>query len=133
MFTLAELAQLVADADELAAAGDDVGRQYVSVLKDVPTAETAAAVEAHGTDLERAYVRGRAVHLLVPAGTTGGPVGAVAVEKLLGVATNRNVTVMRAVAARWCGWTVANSVNQPLKPVTEHPSEHRYRSVSVRA
>lgn len=104
VFTPAELAAVVADADELAAAraeDDAVGQQYVSVLKHVPSAEASAAVEAMGTAGERAHVRGRAVHLLIGESYHGARLSNATVEKLLGVATNRNVTVMRAIAAKF--------------------------------
>ncbi len=102
VLTLAELAQVVADADELAAARTDVGQQYVSVLKHQPSAADAAKIEAAGTPGAHAYVRGRAVHLLLGKSYHAAPLSNATVEKVLGVATNRNVTVMRAIVAKWC-------------------------------
>ena len=99
VFTPAEIRQVALDADELGAGHE--GRHYVSVLKEEPSAAARAAVEAAGNEHEQAVVRGRAVHLLIgPAYHTASLTNAL-VEKHLGVATNRNVTVIRAVAERW--------------------------------
>lgn len=100
-FTPAELRGVAADAAELGEGHD--GRQYVSLLKEEPDEAARHAVEAAGSDGERAVVRGRAVHLLLgPAYHTATLTNA-AVEQHLGTATNRNVTVVRALAEKWGG------------------------------
>ena len=97
--TPAELRAIGDDVEELGAGHD--GRHYVSLLKQEPTVAGRRALEAAGSDGERAVVRGRAVHLLLgPAYHTATLTNA-AVEKHLGVATNRNATVVRALAERW--------------------------------
>ncbi len=98
VFTPAELRQIAADADELAAGG----RHYVSLLKDKPTAAATKLIEAAGGDGERAVVRGRAVHLLIDGDYHSASLTNAQVEKALGVATNRNVTVIRALVGKWC-------------------------------
>ncbi|MCD4527025.1 DUF1697 domain-containing protein [Nocardioides sp. cx-173] len=100
LFTPAELRRVADDADRLAA--DHAGRHYVSLLKDEPSAATARVLEERSTEQERVHVEGRAVHLLVGQSYLGASTNNVAVERLLGVATNRNVTVIRALREKWC-------------------------------
>ncbi len=47
-------------------------------------------------------VRGRAVHLLLGEEYHTARLTNAEVEKAMGVATNRNVTVLRALVAKWC-------------------------------
>ncbi len=99
-FTCAELRAVRDDADWL---GDGhTGRHYVSFLKEEPTPALARSMEARGSDGERVHVRGRAVHLLVGDDYRGARIDNAAVERLLGPATNRNVTVLRALVTKWC-------------------------------
>ena len=98
-FTPAEIRAIADDADGLQAPG----RHYVSLLKQPPTAEGTRTIEAAGKDGERAVVRDRAVHLLLGENYHEATLENSAVEKALGVATNRNITVIRALAAKWCG------------------------------
>lgn len=100
VFTLPELREIADDVEELGEGHD--GRHYVSLLKDEPTAAGRRALEQAGSDGERAVVRGRAVHLLLrgPAYRTASLTNAT-VEKHVGVATNRNATVIRTLAERW--------------------------------
>ena len=101
VFTPAELRQIAADADEVGAGHE--GRHYVSLLKEEPTAQGRELIEAAGRHDERAVVRGRAVHLLLGDHYHTATVGNDVVEKHLGVATNRNVTVIRTLAEKWGG------------------------------
>ena len=117
VFTVAELKQIAQDAEVIAAhvdlepptgpsTGPQTGppierRHYVSLLKDEPTTESAALIETLSTDQDRAIVKGRAVHLLLQTAYHSTPLGNAHVEKVLGVATNRNLTVVRALATRW--------------------------------
>jgi uncharacterized protein (DUF1697 family) len=100
VFTRAELCEIAADAERFADGHE--GRHYVSLLKERPTAAQVAAVEAVGTAGEVARVGGRAVHLLLGANYHEARLTNAMVEKHLGVATNRNLTVIRALAERWC-------------------------------
>jgi uncharacterized protein (DUF1697 family) len=93
--------ELRAIADEAASFGHG-GRHYVSLLKDVPSAAAVKSLEAAGTADEVARVGGRAVHLLLGANYHEARLTNAAVEKHLGVATNRNLTVIEALAERWC-------------------------------
>jgi uncharacterized protein (DUF1697 family) len=99
VLTPKELSEVVADAERFAEG--HAGRHYVSLLKEVPTAEQVAAVEAAGADGEVARVGGRAVHLLLGENYHEARLTNAVVEKHLGVATNRNVTVIRALAEKW--------------------------------
>ena len=101
VLTPAELAQVARDADELAAEHPPQHGHYVSLLKDRPSAAAAERMQAHGHPDETAVVRGRAVHLLYDKPYHEAKVSNALVEKLLGVATNRNVKVVRALAEKW--------------------------------
>lgn len=103
VFTPAELCQIAADADELGHRLGHDGRHYVSLLKDTPTAAATKVIEAAGSDGERAVVRGRAVHLLIDGDYHSASLTNAQVEKALGIATNRNITVIRALVEKWCG------------------------------
>ncbi len=90
-------------ADEAAEVGDGhPGTHYVSLLKTEPSAALAARVEALATGGDVARVRGRAVHLLITDPYHRARLTNAEVEKELGVATNRNLTVLRAIADKWC-------------------------------
>jgi uncharacterized protein (DUF1697 family) len=102
VFTQAELRQIAADAAELSASHPGLARHYVYLLKTEPTPEAVAAVEATASDAGEMIVRGRAAHALLGPGYTAGTVDPLAAAKLLGVATNRNHTVLAALADRWC-------------------------------
>lgn len=102
-FTAAELAQIAAQARDLDASAPDLERHYIYLLKDHPEPARVAALEgkAHGSD--RAFVQGRAAHVLFGPGYQAGKVDPFAVEKTLGVvATNRNRNVVCTLAEKWC-------------------------------
>ena len=102
-FSPDEICAVADDADELATAREIEGRHYVSLLKEAPTQAGTKTIESAGVNGERAVVRGRAVHLLLGDTYRDAGLGNATVEKALGVATNRNVTVIRAIAEKWCG------------------------------
>lgn len=100
-FTPTDLCAVAAEAEGFARGHD--GRHYVSLLKSEPSAAARKALEGSARDGERVHVSGRAVHLLLgPDYHTAGLTNA-AVEKHLGVATNRNLNVIRTLAERWGG------------------------------
>lgn len=96
-----ELRDVVADADRIGAG--HAGVHTVSLLKADPDPEAVRRLEAPGRAGETARVVGRAVHLLLPVDVHTARLGNAVVERHLGVATNRNVRVLRAVRERWCG------------------------------
>jgi uncharacterized protein (DUF1697 family) len=77
------------------------GRHYVSLLKEAPTEAAVRKLEQSITTDEVAEVGGRAVHLLLGDSYQQATLTNAAVEKHLGVATNRNLTVIRALAEKW--------------------------------
>ena len=100
VFTQAELREIADDAERFAEGY--AGRHYVSLLKTEPSAALAADLEARSTDQERVHVSGRAVHLLLGESYHEATLSNATVEKSLGVATNRNLTVVRALVQKWC-------------------------------
>lgn len=105
VLTPTELTRIAADAEELAAESADLGMQYVSLLKDPPTAAQVHEIEQVEYDGERLVVRGRGAHLLMAKRDSyhQARLSNAYVEKRLGVSTNRNVTVIRTLAEKWGG------------------------------
>ena len=97
-FTPDELAAIAADAKRFA--GGHEGNHYVSLLKQEPSEEALEALAAAAAG-GVAKVGGRAVHLLISDAYHQATLTNTQVEKHLGVATNRNVTVVRTLAERW--------------------------------
>ena len=73
----------------------------MSLLKEKPTAAAVRKLEEmdHGADL--AVVHGRGAHLLVVEPSARQRLSNALVEKTLGVATNRNLKVITALAEKW--------------------------------
>lgn len=102
VLTPAEMHAVVATADAIdAERGSDVGH-HVAFLKHEPTAGAVAALEAVVRPGERAVVAGRAVHLLLGPEYHRAHLSNTVVERHLGTATARRVTVVREVVRRWC-------------------------------
>ena len=93
--------ELLEIAEHAESFGHD-GRHYVSLLKEPPTEAAIRKIEETATADEVAKVGGRAVHLLLGGSYHEAKLTNAAVEKHLGVATNRNVTVLRALVEKWC-------------------------------
>ncbi len=100
VFTQAEIREIVAEADRLTT--DQGTNHYVSLLKDRPSAVAAKRFEDLGDDDNLVRVRGRAVHLMMNDPYHQARLSNVVVERELGVATNRNLRVIRTVAEKWC-------------------------------
>ena len=98
-FTPSEITAIAGEATEFAK--DHDGVHYVSLLKDEPTAELIGKIEAAGQGAESARVGGRAVHLMLGANYHEAKLSNSTVEKVMGVATNRNLKVIRTVAEKW--------------------------------
>jgi uncharacterized protein (DUF1697 family) len=101
VFTPQELSAVAADGEELASGHQ--GLQYLSVLKDAPTAAATKKLDGAGKEGEHAEVRGRAAHLLLGDDYHSAKLDNSVVEKHLGVATNRNLKVIRTLAEKWGG------------------------------
>ena len=102
VFTGQEVLAIARDAEEIVAEQGYEGVHYISLLKDTPTAAARREVEALSTDTERVVVRGRGAHLLLGESYHESRLSNAAMEKRLGPATARNVTVIRALATKWC-------------------------------
>jgi len=103
VFTAAEVCEIAEDIEELAADVDDLKAHYVTLLKEKPTAAAIKAVHDLEYDAELARVRGRAAHLMLTKSFNETRLINAKPFKALGVGTARNVTVIRAVATKWCG------------------------------
>jgi uncharacterized protein (DUF1697 family) len=99
VLTPKELTEIAVEAAEIGK--DHPGLHYVSLLKDEPSAESVAELDGAGNDGERAVVGGRGVHLLLGKDYHSAKLTNAVVEKHLGVATNRNLNVIRTLAEKW--------------------------------
>lgn len=102
VFSAAEFIEIGRDAAEIGAAHPGLARHYVYLLKEEPDAAALAALAASATEKGEMVVRGRAAHALLRPGYQDGQVDPLGAAKLLGVATNRNVTVIRTLVEKWC-------------------------------
>ncbi|MCR2794109.1 DUF1697 domain-containing protein [Microbacterium sp. zg.Y625] len=102
VFSRDEFREVAAAARELAASHPGLARHYVYLMKEAPSAATIAAIGATASHLGEMVVRGRSAHALLRPGYEDGSVDALGAAKLLGVGTNRNASVVAAVAERWC-------------------------------
>ncbi len=101
LLTPAELCEVYAEAQAVAA-GKELTAHYVSLLVGEPVPEGSAALEARSGNGEEVRVGARAVHLLL----TGKPyheagTGNAVVERHLGPATTRNLTVLAKLTEKW--------------------------------
>lgn len=103
VYTPGDFAEIARTGIRLSAERPDLARHYVYLLKDEPSADTVAAVEATASAEGEMIVIGRAAHALLGPGYQSGTVDPLGAAKLLGVATNRNLTVVTAIAQKWCG------------------------------
>ncbi len=99
VYTAAELRAIADDADRFAHGHD--GKHYIWLLKDEPSASLRAELEGLSAGQERVRLSPRAVHLLLDGGYLDATL-LKPIEKQIGVATNRNVTVVRALVQKWC-------------------------------
>ncbi|RZI87612.1 MAG: DUF1697 domain-containing protein [Microbacterium sp.] len=102
VFPVDEFLGIAADAEELHAAHPGLARHYVYLLKDEPDAASVRALAESASDKGEMVVRGRAAHALLKPGYQDGRVDPLGAVRHLGVATNRNVTVIRTLAQKWC-------------------------------
>lgn len=91
-----------AEVRAIADALDEIGAgHYVWLLRHEPSAAVIERLEALGRPGERVVVRRRAAHLMIPTGFRGSSVTNTTIEKHAGLATNRNRTVIAAIAEKW--------------------------------
>jgi uncharacterized protein (DUF1697 family) len=101
LLTPQELSATHQEAKEFAS-GKELHGHYLSLLAEPPTQEGTAALEARSAEGEEVKVGTRAVHLMLSTrpfheATTGNA----EVERHLGVATTRNLTVIAKLAEKW--------------------------------
>ena len=102
VYSTAEFADIAREAERLTAENPGLARHYVYLMKDeLPDAMLASITEL-ATDAGEMVVRGRAAHALLRPGYEAGTVDPLGAAKLLGVATNRNLNVVRTLAQKWC-------------------------------
>ena len=101
VFTPTELREIAEDAKRFADGHE--GRHYISLLKEEPSREAVERLEALPGAAEVVRVGGRAVHLLLGTAYHEAALDNATVEKHLGIATNRNLTVISTLAERWGG------------------------------
>lgn len=101
VFTQKELREIAEEAATFGHSPGHGGKHYVSLLKETPTAAAIEKLDDSITTEEVARVGGRAVHLLLGDNYHEATLTNVQVEKHLGVATNRNLTVIKALADKW--------------------------------
>lgn len=102
--TAAELRSVYDDAMSLEVPVDapvEELRRYVTLLKEPPAASAVEELEALSDDGEAVRVRGRAAHLWMRSGYQNAKLNNARVEKLLGVATTRDLKVITTLAERW--------------------------------
>ncbi|MFK5635811.1 MULTISPECIES: DUF1697 domain-containing protein [unclassified Ornithinimicrobium] len=102
VLTPLELSSVVTVGEELAGQHPAAVRHYVTLLKAEPSPEVAgelARLTPPGVTLR---VVGRAVHVLPEQVLGQGGPRNDPIERLLGVATTRNHSVLRAIVQKWC-------------------------------
>jgi uncharacterized protein (DUF1697 family) len=101
LLTPQELSELYDEACDFGG-GKKLHGHYVSLLAERPTTQGAKALEALSGDGEEVRVGERAAHLMLTTKPYNeAKVGNAEVEKHLGVATTRNLTVISKLAEKW--------------------------------
>ncbi|HSJ21172.1 MAG TPA: DUF1697 domain-containing protein [Nocardioidaceae bacterium] len=103
VLTPAELRHVYVDALTVATPVEKVARRYVTFLKEEPTAEAAAPIDAWAHDGEAARVVGRAVHWWLSTPTRQARLSNARIEQALGTGTTRDLKVVTTLAERWGG------------------------------
>jgi uncharacterized protein (DUF1697 family) len=105
LFTPAELIEARDEARALAKEftrqGNEITGHYLTLLAEPPSQETAAKVEAKSEPGEGVRVGKRAVHLMLAKPYNEVTNSNAQVERELGVATTRSLTVITKLAEKW--------------------------------
>ncbi len=103
VFTPAELVSIAEDADRLWAELGEPHSHYISLYKASPAATAIRALHELELDGEVVRVAGRAAHVVLQRQFHESRAMNSRQLKALGQGTARNVTVIRALAEKWCG------------------------------
>jgi len=107
LMTPAELTEMYDEARSFAGefteknAGAEIQGHYLTLLAEPPSTDGAAKVEARSEPGEEVRVGKRAVHLLLAKPYHEASTSNAEVERHLGVATTRNLTVITKLAEKW--------------------------------
>ncbi len=88
-------------ADEFTDKGNAIQGHYLTLLAEPPAADVAAKVEARSEPGEEVKVGKRAVHLMLAKPYNEVSNSNAQVEKVLGVATTRSLTVITKLVEKW--------------------------------
>lgn len=100
--TPTELTEVYDAAGAVEPAAPDA-RRYVTFLKREPSPDLVPEIDSWDIAGERAKVIGRAVHWTVPGPSQAARLSNARLEKQLGLATTRDLKVVRTLAERWGG------------------------------
>jgi uncharacterized protein (DUF1697 family) len=103
MFSPAELTQVYADAMAIEPppyADREESRRYVIFFRDAPTAAQVAECAAYEGEIDRAWIVGRAAHVWIAGKMMDAKIFG-ALDKIFDPGTNRNLTVVKALAEKW--------------------------------
>lgn len=105
LMTPAELVETYEEARAFAAEftgqGNEIQGHYLTLLAEPPVAEQAVKVEARSEPKEEVRVGRRAVHLLLAKPYHEATTSNAEVERHLGVATTRNLSVITKLVEKW--------------------------------
>ncbi len=105
LMTPTELTETYDEARSFAAdfeqQGNEIQGHYLTLLAEPPNAEGAEMVEARSEPAEAVRVGKRAVHLLLAKPYHEASTSNAEVERHLGVATTRNLTVITKLVEKW--------------------------------
>ena len=105
LMTPAELSEVYDEARSFArdfsSKGNEIQGHYLTLLAEPPDAERGKKVEARSETAEEVRLGKRAVHLLLAKPYHEASTSNAEVERQLGVATTRNLTVITKLAEKW--------------------------------
>lgn len=88
-------------AQEFTSQGNEIQGHYLTLLAEPPPAAVAKQVEARSEPGEHVRVGTRAVHLMLAKHYSDASTSNAEVERALGVATTRSLTVITKLAEKW--------------------------------
>ena len=105
LMTPAELTEVYDEArsfaEDFSSKGNEIQGHYLTLLAEPPTAGAAKKLEARSEPGEEVRVGKRAVHLMLAKHYSEASTSNAEVERHLGVATTRSLTVITKLAEKW--------------------------------